>query len=185
MCGSDAAQYVGWADVVLEGTVESREGPRPKPIMSSGDLATYTVTVDEVFKGETSRVVAVTSADSGASCGLENIRIGGDYLVFAGYAQHGTLTASLCGGTAKASPAFVSAVESVTGPGTAQPDDEGTGAAEAPPPKETTVASGPGEPPASGAGPSGDESMERPVVVAGVLLITGSAALALRRRWVT
>lgn len=54
-----------------------------------------------------------------ASCGLENIRIGEEYVVFAytsdQYRDPDQLWANLCGGTRPATPAFVSEVEESVG----------------------------------------------------------------------
>lgn len=113
--GADTAGYVDRADVVLVGVVTDRQGPPLRPVMSSGDPATYTVEVDRVFKGEARPTTYVLSADSGASCGLEGIEEGGRYVVFADRSGD-ELWASLCGGTAAADPALVAEVEAVTGP---------------------------------------------------------------------
>lgn len=110
-------KYVDQADVVVEGTVVDRQPPPPRPVMSSGDPATYTVTVDRVFKGQAHATTAVLSADAGMSCGLERIRLGRRYLVFANQ-SHGRLWATLCGGTGPAAPRFVNGVRAVTGPPT-------------------------------------------------------------------
>lgn len=112
----DARQYVEWADVVVVGAVLDRDPPPPREVMSSGDPATYTVEVARVLKGSAAPTSDVLSAVSGASCGLEGIELGSDYVVFA-TEKGDALWASLCGGTQRATPRFVADVEQVTGPG--------------------------------------------------------------------
>jgi hypothetical protein len=108
------ADHVKGADVVMLGVIEDRQGPPLRAVMSSGDPATYTVAVEQVFKGAAPPRTYVLSPDSGASCGLEFIETGARYVVFAD--ENGAeLWASLCGGTAGATPAFVAEVEAATG----------------------------------------------------------------------
>jgi hypothetical protein len=102
------------ADVVVRGTVESRSPADPDP---AGEV-TYAVDVTDVYKGSAPRHLEVRSPASGASCGLENIDLGREYVVFAYEgtgAERGELWANLCGGTAPASPALVREVERSTG----------------------------------------------------------------------
>lgn len=108
------AEHVDAADVVVLGTVVDRQGPPLRPVMSSGDPATYTVEVERVFKGVVRPTVHVLSADSGASCGLE-AEEGRRYMVFADRTR-GELWAGLCGGTATADPQLVAEVEEAAGP---------------------------------------------------------------------
>lgn len=130
---ADTAQHVDWADVVVAGTVVDVVPPRQKPIMSSMDPVTYVVDVDRVFRGEAGSRVEVLSPSSGASCGLENVEVGRRYVVFAAHqsvegkdAEH--LWASLCGGTDRARPDLVTAVELVTGEGVPPaPDSDADG----------------------------------------------------------
>lgn len=122
--GGTTSAHADWADVVLLGTVTHREPPPQRAMMSSGDPATYTLEVEQVFKGESAATTQVLSAVSGASCGLENIEIGEEYVVFASPSR-GELWANLCGGTRLASPSFLAELEQVTGPGSAPSDDSG------------------------------------------------------------
>lgn len=108
-------EYVDSADVVVLGTVTDRQGPPLRPVMSSGDPATYTVQVEQVFKGDVPPTAYVLSADSGASCGLEGVEEGGRYVVFADRSG-GELWASLCGGTAPADPRLLDEVVAASGP---------------------------------------------------------------------
>jgi hypothetical protein len=132
--GGSAAQFVEWADVVVVGEVTGITPPPQREVMSSGDPATYDVAVDRVLAGKAGETVEVLSAVSGASCGLEGIEVGREYVIFAAYQDIGgeptkELWASLCGGTAPASGSFVADVEAVTGSGS--------------PPEPAPIAAGP------------------------------------------
>lgn len=123
---ASTAEQVERADVVMLGTVTDRQGPPLRPVMSSGDPATYTIEVEQVFKGEVPPTASVLSADSGASCGLEGVEEGSRYVVFADRSG-GELWAGLCGGTAAAGAAFVADVQTAAGPpGPPDPDAEPT-----------------------------------------------------------
>lgn len=114
--GGSTEQFSRWADVVVFGTITDRQEPPPKRVIGSMDPVDYTVEVAQVFKGEAGATTVVTSARMGVSCGLEDIQIGEEYVVFA-TADRGELWASLCGGTRLASPSFEERLEEVTGPG--------------------------------------------------------------------
>ena len=103
------------ADVVLHGTVTDVD--LPSRLSSSAAPATYTVAVARVLKGEAAATTFVQSAASGASCGLEGIEPGRDYVLFA-QDRGGDLWAGLCGGTAPATGELMAAVERATGAGT-------------------------------------------------------------------
>lgn len=122
---STLQEHVDRAEVVVRGTVDSREGPENARVRSSMDEVTYAVTVAEVYRGDPPVPLEVHSVESGASCGLENIRLGDEYVVFAdegtGPGNEGELWANLCGGTASATPELVAAVEAATGPGAGPP----------------------------------------------------------------
>ena len=121
-CISDSvADYVEGADLVVKGSIEDRDEGPFKIVRSSGDPVTYTVSVDEVLKGESGPVTKFESAAEGASCGLE-VQVGHSYVIFADAGPDGTYEANLCGGTSDARPDFVAEVEAITGPATA-PDD--------------------------------------------------------------
>lgn len=119
-------QYVDGASVVLTGTVTDTEPPPKRPVMSSGDPVTYTVDVEQWFKGEGSGPVEVLSAMDGASCGLEGVRAGERYVVFASESRDGELWASLCGGTAPWSADLEADVVAATGPGAPSDDTDDT-----------------------------------------------------------
>jgi hypothetical protein len=94
---SSTEQYVENADVVFTGRLTAVDPPPQKPVMSSSDPATYHFAVHSVTKGEVPDETEVTSAVSGASCGLENMTVDQEYVVYA--TGHDRLTANLCGGT--------------------------------------------------------------------------------------
>jgi hypothetical protein len=117
----DAAEHAGRATVVVSGTVTDVDPPPKGAMMSSTDPATYTVDVDQVFKGEAGSTLEVLSPVSGASCGLEGVEPGRRYVVFASHesmegADADHLWANLCGGTGPATPKLLAAVEEATGP---------------------------------------------------------------------
>lgn len=118
MAGTE--QYVSGADAVFTGTVTDKEPPSQRPVMSSMDPVTYTFDVERAFKGDLSDPLPVRSAMSGASCGLEGVRVGQRYVVFASESKRGDreLWASLCGGTAPWSTGLEADVVAATGPGT-------------------------------------------------------------------
>lgn len=107
-------EYVGYADEVFAGTLVDVERPSTKGIWSSNDPVTYTVEVDAVYQGDVGPTADVESAVSGASCGLDGMVVDRRYLVFT--TIDGTVpTASLCGGTAPATPERLAAVERLLG----------------------------------------------------------------------
>lgn len=116
----DTAQHVDGATVVFTGTATDKEPPPQRPVMSSGDPVTYTFDAERAFKGDVPPSVPVLTAMSGASCGLEGVRLGQRYVVFASQDPGGDLWASLCGGTAPWSADLEAQVVSVAGPG--EPD---------------------------------------------------------------
>lgn len=107
---------VAKADVAFRGTLTGVEDAPSGPVVSSKDPVNYTFTVGTVYKGSAKPVAVVQSPRSGASCGLEGMEPGREYVVFGESKGAGTL-AELCGGTAAATPAFVADVEAAAGPG--------------------------------------------------------------------
>ncbi len=108
------AQYADGADVVFTGTLTDVVPPPRRPIMSSGDPATLRFRVSSVSKGEARETTEVTTAVSGSSCGIGDLPVDREYVVFA----HGsdTLSVGLCDGTARATPALQKQVERALGP---------------------------------------------------------------------
>lgn len=113
---ADPEAYADWADVVFTGTLTDIEPPVPHEVMSSADPNTFTFDVDQVFEGAVAPVAEVESAMSGASCGLEGMKTGRDYVVFATHHQD-TLITGLCSGTGPVDLEHVESIEQVTGPG--------------------------------------------------------------------
>lgn len=169
---SGVRDYVYRADVVVVGTVTDRRDPPQRPVMSSTDPVTYTVTVDRVLTGEAHATTEIRSAAFGASCGLEGVRAGRRYVLFATVDAQQQLRADLCGGTAPATAAYLRRVEALTGSGHPPVSDGATL------PRFTTV-SMPDDTPGAG-GPSA-----WPLVLVGtgagaVLLVGGALLLVLR-----
>lgn len=111
------AQYVTWADTIFTGTLTAVEEAPPDEdgVISSTDPTVYTFELDQALEGDVASTVEVSSARYGASCGLEGLRPGETYLVFATDRRRG-LEANLCGGTQPADDAVVDRVVELTGP---------------------------------------------------------------------
>ncbi len=102
------------ADVVVLGVVVDSDDPFFGPIMSSADPVRYTIAVERVFKGnEVGSQVEVSTARSGASCGLE-MSIGQRWRLYA--YRDGGLQANLCGGSELLSPGSASSNPVPAGP---------------------------------------------------------------------
>jgi len=129
--GQSPAQHAESADVVFAGTLTDIDEPRQFPVVGSAADSRYTFDVDAVYAGDPAPVARVSSAWSGASCGLEGMEVGERYVVFA-HVDGKQLDASLCGGTGPASPRLEGQVSNALGPA-ALPDPAGTHGG-APPP---------------------------------------------------
>ena len=117
------AEYADTADVVFAGTLTRIDTPGGEQ-RSSMDPATFVFAVDTVFKGAAAEVQNVVTASDGASCGLEGMSPGGDYVVYATFGpvggpagQPGDLYSNLCSGTAPWDRSGVPV--GLTGPGSA------------------------------------------------------------------
>jgi hypothetical protein len=134
-------KLVDAADTVFLGTLASVEEPPPDDdgTIGSDDPVSYTFDVEQTFTGDAGDGV-VESARLGASCGLEGMRVGTTYVVFAGEGDDG-LGASLCGGTAQAADRLLERVGAAvaTEPPTGTPAPE---RAPVPVPVPTEVPSG-------------------------------------------
>lgn len=119
--GGDVAAYADRADVVFTGTLVEVTPPPARLFWSSGDPATYSFDVERVHQGEVGPSTEVRSAVSGASCGLEGMKTGSRYVVFA--TLDDGLWANLCGGTDLARPGVVRRVERAVGPARAPASD--------------------------------------------------------------
>ena len=98
---SQLPDHAAWADVVFTGTLTEIDLPPERRVMSSGEKVDYTFAVDAVHQGEVRATAVVTSAVSGASCGLEGLKVDRAYVVFA-TGDPARFEANLCGGTAPA-----------------------------------------------------------------------------------
>ncbi len=107
-------ELVEGADEIFSGTLVSMADPPQHDVMSSTDPITYTVAVDAVYRGDVGITAVFGSPMSGASCGLEGMVVDRRYVVFVS-TDGSERTASLCGGTAPATPGLVNDVERLTG----------------------------------------------------------------------
>jgi hypothetical protein len=117
------AEYADMADVVFAGTLTRIDTPGGGQ-RSSMDPATLVFAVDTVFKGATAEVQNVVTARDGASCGLEGLSAGGEFMVYSTtdssggpVGQPGDLYSNLCSGTGPWDGSAVPA--GLAGPGTA------------------------------------------------------------------
>ncbi|QSR31998.1 hypothetical protein CFI00_16070 [Nocardioides sp. S5] len=106
------------------------EDPPQQAVMSSADPITYTVAVDAVYRGDIGTSTTFESPMSGASCGLEGMIVDRRYLVFLS-SDGARRTASLCDGTALATPKRIKAVARLTGAPAHPTQAAATGAAPA------------------------------------------------------
>ena len=90
------AEQADMADVVARGTVVTVS--RPASPTSSLEDATYTVDLDEVWKGDPPGSVQVLTAVDGASCGWEGIEEGMEIILFA-KADGAAWRSTLCDGS--------------------------------------------------------------------------------------
>ena len=111
------AQATEVADVVLRGTLTEIEMPsRVQLLQSSQAPARYTFDVAEVYKGQARETTEVRSVTSSASCGIEGLLPGREYVLFT-QVKGEQLWMGLCGGSDLAASGLVADVEQVTGPG--------------------------------------------------------------------
>ena len=121
------AEYAEMADVVFAGTLTRIDAPDAAR-RSGMDPATFVFAVDTVFKGAAAEVQNVVTARDGASCGLEGMSPGGEFVVYATTdpsaspaGSPGDLYSNLCSGTGPWDGSAVPA--GLTGPGTAPSPD--------------------------------------------------------------
>lgn len=103
------AEAVQRADLVVHVTIDTV----PASNTSAAEV-TYTGRVVSTYKGDAGSHINVVSAASGASCGLERIEKGKDYLLYA-RGDSSRWTASLCDGTTAWSEARGAEVAKITG----------------------------------------------------------------------
>ncbi|MDQ6421614.1 hypothetical protein RB620_19490 [Paenibacillus sp. LHD-117] len=100
---ASVAEELGRSDAVFDGTVIAGHKPRKWFTESSADPVTWTFEAHEIWKGKVAPTVTVTSAQSGASCGVE-FQEGKRYIVYA-RGTGDSLDVSLCSRTALQSAA--------------------------------------------------------------------------------
>ena len=108
------AQHLRWADAAFTGTLADIAPPPQREVSSSTDPNTLTFDVDRVYAGDVPSTVQVQSAISGASCGLEGMRVGVEYVVYATVSGD-VFESTLCSGTAPARRAETDRLAALTG----------------------------------------------------------------------
>jgi len=104
---TSVAQQTKDADTVVGGTLEW--------VADNGIDRTYSVAVDQVFKGIAGLREKVHSPADEASCGLGELATDKQYVFFVNGKHPGRLTATLCGGTAPYGEQVVTEVQKETG----------------------------------------------------------------------
>lgn len=156
--GGGIRDFARSSDVVFAGTLVGRAD-------AADGQVRYTFAVDEVYDGATPVKTQVTSAGDGAACGVEGMRSGEHYVVYA--AEHeGDLSTGLCSGTRAAGASYVDKVESLLGPGRQ--------------PERSTVSVGGSS--AVDDGPPNGAALATVAGGAGVLIVLGLVVGAWRRR---
>ena len=95
------------ADAVFVGTLGE---PATK-----GGVVTYTVDVADIYKGDVGEEATVSTPAKAKDCGLPDLTVGADYVIF-GIAHGDGFTTTADSGTARATDAFVGHVEDLLGP---------------------------------------------------------------------
>lgn len=110
-------QYVNNADLVVAGTLTEVEyaPPNSEGIISSGDPTKYSVGVVAGYKGTSPEELSFTSARDGASCGVEGLLVGREYVFFLDEVD-GAYSANLCNGTARVPEARVAKITGRSSP---------------------------------------------------------------------
>jgi len=154
-------EYVDNAGLAAAGALASTSSTpaNSEGIVSTVDPTTYTVGVRATYKGEETSRVTFTSARFGASCGVEGLKAGRQYVYFLDF-KGGSYTANLCNGTGHVPEARVAKV---------------TGTSEAAPPGSPVVIDR--DEPAQNAYP-----WLLPSLGAGALVALGAGLLFVRRR---
>ncbi len=134
-------ELLSQADLVFEGVAVSRHDPNAgAPTQSSGDPIIWTFAVDREVKGTASQLQEVSSARSGATCGI-TFQIGTRYRVFADVVD-GVFWTSLGSGTREAP--VESSTTTTTIPTTTTTTNSTTTTTR--PPTTTTTTVGPAQP---------------------------------------
>jgi hypothetical protein len=139
---AEGPELLGFADVAFTGTLEAVDGPADPT--TSMDAIAYGFAIDTVYKGTTEAEAVVYSANNSASCGLEGLTVGAQYVVFATRiateeeasflpgSEVGALTSGLCSGTAELAAAGPPAFLGAGRPPAGEPAETPSGAEAAP-----------------------------------------------------
>ncbi len=105
---STTAEHVKRADTVLDGTLEWTA--------SDGLTTTYSVKVDDVFKGRAGVREKLLSPANAATCGLGDLATNKRYVFFVTGVHPGTMQVNSCGGSTLYDASLAAQVQSATGP---------------------------------------------------------------------
>ncbi len=102
------AEHVKRADTVIDGNLEWTA--------SNGLTTTYSVKVDDVFKGRAGVREKLLSPAYASACGLGDLATNKRYIFFVTGEHPGTMQVDLCNGSAPYDAALAAQVQSATGP---------------------------------------------------------------------
>jgi len=103
----ETAAQVERADTIVDATLAWTS--------TNGLERTYSLQIDQVFKGRAAAREKVLTQASEAACGLGNLATDERYLFFITGEHLGTMTSSLCSGTAPYDATLAGEIEAVTG----------------------------------------------------------------------
>lgn len=104
------AAQVDRADTVVDAVVRWTS--------TNGIERTYSLEIDQVYKGRAAQFEKVLTPASEAACGLGDLATDERYLVFIQGVHLGTMSADLCSGTSPYGAGLAGDIEAVTGPPT-------------------------------------------------------------------
>ncbi len=105
---STTAEHVKRADTVVDGTLEWTA--------TNGVTTTYSVKVDDVFKGRAGVREKLLSPANAAACGLGDLATNKRYVFFVTGEHPGTMQVNSCGGSTLYDAALATQVQAATGP---------------------------------------------------------------------
>jgi hypothetical protein len=103
----ETVAHVARADTIVDGTLVWSS--------TNGIERTYSLQIDQVFKGKAAAREKVLTPASDAACGLGQLATDERYLFFITGEHLGTMSSGLCSGTAPYDAALASEIEAVTG----------------------------------------------------------------------
>jgi hypothetical protein len=104
---STTPQLVAGAETIVDGSIVYTS--------SNGIETTYSVKVDQVFKGKAGAREKLVGETSTASCGLGDLATDKKYLFFIAGEHPGLMKVDACGGSRPYDPAVAEKVQSITG----------------------------------------------------------------------